>query len=241
MFTTSPAAVSGLELLAAAAASPRWNNAGPAVTAHALGPFNPAASLPTKLVKRILELDFVEMSEITGDLEPTQVPGRPPPPARLPITDISIWVERYSLMAATLAARFPEKAPELFAYQATIVRAERNYDTGRWVLNDRQFRREALARKDRNWSITDPRLYNEAFTGRARAIPRCTFCLHDDHTGQYCPQNPNRPWLGWIPETAMWQPMPSSGPMAAQPPVPVPARDQWPNYLDGLTKADASK
>ena len=33
-------------------------------------------------------------------------------PARLPITDISQWVERYSLMATTLALRFPEKAPE---------------------------------------------------------------------------------------------------------------------------------
>ena len=29
---------------------------------------------------------------------------------------------------------------------------------------DHQFQREALARKDLNWSITDPRLYNKAFT-----------------------------------------------------------------------------
>ena len=78
------------------------------------------------------------MLKITSDLEPTHVPGRLPPPARLPITDISVWVERYSLMVATLAARFPEKALELFAYQVTIVRAERNYDPGRWVLYDRQ-------------------------------------------------------------------------------------------------------
>jgi len=31
-------------------------------------------------------------------------------------------------MAAILAARFPEKAPELLVYQATIIRAERNYE-----------------------------------------------------------------------------------------------------------------
>ncbi len=66
------------------------------------------------------------MAEVTVDTEPAQVPGRPPPPARLPITDISQWMERYSLMAA----RFPEKASELFAYQATIIRAERNYKLG---------------------------------------------------------------------------------------------------------------
>lgn len=34
---------------------------------------------------------------------------------------------------------------------------ERNYEVGRWVAYDRQFRREAL-----NWSITEPCLYNEA-------------------------------------------------------------------------------
>ncbi len=156
------------------------------------GPFNPVTSLPTKVVKRILDLEFVEMAEVSADLEPVPVPGRPPPPGKLPVTDISLWVEKFSLLAATLCMRFPEKAPELFAYQASIVRAERNYEAGRWVAYDRQYRREALARKNLNWSVTDPRLYNEAFTGRARSIPRCTYCLQEDHTGQQCPQNPER-------------------------------------------------
>ena len=116
--------------------------------------------------------------------------------AKLPVTDISQWLERYSLMAALLATRFPDKAPELFSYQATIVRAELNYEGKRWVTYDRQFLREALARKDLNWSVTNPRLYNEAFTGRARAIPRCSFCLQDDHRAADCPRDPNRPVFG---------------------------------------------
>ena len=41
-------------------------------------------------------------------------------------------------MAAVLASRFPEKALELLAYQATIVRAERNYEGKCWVVYDRQ-------------------------------------------------------------------------------------------------------
>ncbi len=85
--------------------------------------------------------------------------------------------------------RYPHKAAELFA---TILRAERNYEAGRWVTYDRQFRREALAHRDLNWSRTDPRLYNEAFTGWARSIPRCTFFLQDDHTSQYCPSTAPR-------------------------------------------------
>ncbi len=141
-----------------------------------------------KEVKKILDLEFVEMSEVSSDVESVPVPEHPQPPGRMPITDISQWIERFSLMAATLTSRFTEKAPELFAYQVSIVRAERNYETGRWVAYDRQYRREALARKDLNWSVTDPHLYNEAFTGRTRSIPRCTFCLQDDHIGPQCRQ-----------------------------------------------------
>lgn len=36
-----------------------------------------------------------------------QLPGCPPHPGRQPITNISQWMERYSLMVATLASRFP--------------------------------------------------------------------------------------------------------------------------------------
>ena len=159
------------------------------------GPFNLVALLPTKLVKKTLDLEFVEMSDITLDDIPTPGPGQLPLPARPPIQDITTWVEKFSLMAAILATRFPEKAPELFAYQASIVRAERNFEGRRWVTYDRCYRREALATKDLNWSAPNLRLYNEAFTGHARAIPRCSYCLQEDHTSQVCPRNPGRPWF----------------------------------------------
>ena len=145
IFHPSPAAASGLDLLAAAAAATPTHMTNPATTTSlvsAPGPFNPAASMPMKVVKRILDMEFVEMSEISIDDDTTQTPGRPPAPARLPVTEISQWVERYSLMAAVLTTRFQAKAPELLAYQATIVRAERNYEGKRWVSYDRQFRRE---------------------------------------------------------------------------------------------------
>ena len=143
------------------------------------------------------------MSEISVDDIPQQTPGHPPLPARPPIQDISVWMEKYSVMAAILSTRFPERAPELFAYQASVLRAERNYDDKRWVAYDRRYRREALAQKDLNWSVTNTRLYNEAFTGRARAIPRCSYCLQEDHVTQFCPRDPNRPWFGWFPGS--WQ------------------------------------
>ena len=172
------------------------------------GLYNPAAILSAKVAKRILDLDFVEMSEIALDDPPVQVPGQPPLPARPPVQDISVWVEKYSVMAALLASRFPEKALELFAYQASIVRAKHNFVDRRWVAFDRCFRREALTPKNLDWPVPNACLYNEAFTGRARAIPRCSFCLQGDHVAQYCPRNPTRPWPGWHQDTSVSQPLP---------------------------------
>ena len=126
------------------------------------------------------------------DDPPIQVPGRPPLPARPPVHDISVLVEKYLVMAALLAARFPEKAPELFAYQASIVRAERNFVDRRWVAYDWCFRRESLAQKSLDWSVPNARLYNEAFTGWARTLPRCSFWIQEHHVVQYCPRNPNQ-------------------------------------------------
>ena len=197
-FNPEPGSSTGLHLLASVVSSAHAGSGplpysepqskavpGPALASR--GPYNPAAVLLTKVAKRILDLDFVEMSEIALDDPPVQVPGQPPLPARPPVQDISVWVEKYSVMAALLASRFPEKAPELFAYQASIVRAERNFVDRRWVAYDQCFRREALAQKNLDWSVPNARLYNEAFTGWAKALPRCSFCLQEDHVAQYCP------------------------------------------------------
>ena len=147
--------------------------------------------------RRSLDLDFVEMSEVTMDTSPEPAMGRP---GRPPVTSISQWTEKFAAMAALLSTRFPLKASELFAYLAAVVRAD--YDL--------QFRREALARRSLDWSVPDSRLYSEAFTGRAKSIPRCAVCLLDDHLTQDCPQNPDRPWWGWLPSGSTWSGPPVS-------------------------------
>lgn len=80
------------------------------------------------------------------------------------------YLEHYSLMAATLAARFPEKALELFAYQAMIVLAERNYDAGRWPWVNSLGGGPRPAR-----TLIGPSLITTSttrpFTGRAHLIP----------------------------------------------------------------------
>ena len=205
-FTPSPTA-SGLDILAAAAASNRvgsgvttpWPIAAPLTSP---GPYNPAASLSPKVVKKILDLEFIEMSELRGDiwvddttlLDQTHAGRRAA--AKPPVTDIRVWLECFSRMAALLVTRFPQKGPELWAYQSSILRVAHNYEGSSWVAYDHQIRHDMLARKDLNWSIPNARLYNEAFTGRAKSIPRCPHCLGDNHMGPNCPLNPNPVVLG---------------------------------------------
>ena len=77
-----------------------------------------------------------------------------------------------------------------------------------------------LARKDLNWSTPNARLYNEAFTGRAKAIPRCQHCLCEDHASAVCPQNPHLPYVGWIPAPYLAnpvQPTPTTSLLATAP------------------------
>ena len=93
---------------------------------HTPGPFNPAAALPPKVVRKILAQEFVEMSELRADVWPED-----PTPAdtqntsrragRPPVISIKTWLECFARLAAVLVSRFPEKGPELWAYQSTIL------------------------------------------------------------------------------------------------------------------------
>ena len=113
----------------------------PATVLSAPGPYNPAASLPPKVVKKVLGLEFVEMAELKADVwvdEPSTADANPDHRASKPLgTDIRIWLECYGRMAALLLTRFPEKVPELWAYQSTVLRAAHYYEGANWVAYDR--------------------------------------------------------------------------------------------------------
>ncbi len=71
----------GLDLLASAALAPEKREGNGSLLKP--GPFNPAASLAKKVTKRILDLEYVEMAEVTADTLPESVSGRPHPPVEL--------------------------------------------------------------------------------------------------------------------------------------------------------------
>ena len=92
---------------------------------------SPSAGLPALLSRRIVELEFVEMSELLPDswqeeTQPLVVFDAQLNPRRLsrkaPVQDISLWIECFSRMAAVLVTRYPDKGPELWAYHAGVHR-----------------------------------------------------------------------------------------------------------------------
>ena len=112
------------------------------------------------------------------------------PSRRGPVSDIMLWVECFSTLVAILASKYPQHIPDFMAYQKAIVRASRNFEGSSWVVYDRCYRHQAAATKNLVWSIPDSALYNKAFTGRAKAIPRCQHCLSENHTLSDCPDCP---------------------------------------------------
>ena len=106
------------------------------------------------------------------------------------ITNIALWTKYFTTLAVALSARYPDKAPHTMAYLQTIVRASQNFKGSAWALYDAAYRRQAANNWFLDWVFPDPALYNEAFTGRARVIPHCQFCLLDSHSSHNCTFSP---------------------------------------------------
>ena len=154
-----------------------------------------AVPIPAKLRSRILQLDYVEMHELLPEAwgaESNQscCPGSRRHTRRAPVQDILLWTECFGSLVAILGSAYPQHVADFMAYQRSIVRASRIFEGNAWVVYDRCYRRRAALTKDLNWSKQHTDLYNEAFTGRARSIPRCGHCLSENHSVADCPDSP---------------------------------------------------
>ena len=109
-------------------------------------------------------------------------------PRCVPVSDILVWIECYSLMVAVLAEKYPSKAPQLWAYLKPIVHAARNFQGTAWAAYDRLYRRQALAQHSLDCAQEDSSLYNKAFVRQAEAISRCQHCLCNNHATNVCPE-----------------------------------------------------
>ena len=153
-----------------------------------------ATSLPQKLIKKIQNLEFVDMAELIPDawVYQDEEPSKCCHHSRHPhkkgkVTDIVLWVECFAIFTGVLTSKYPQSAPDLMAYQRTIVHASRTYKGDCWLSYDTNYRRRAAACKSLHWAQIDFTLYNETFAGMARPIPRCTNCASEYHKSHECP------------------------------------------------------
>ena len=178
-------------------------NSHPATITSLTGPqtlFTPAVTLPPKLAKKILDLEYVDMAELVPDTwrysedEGTKCCHQPRRTSRrAPVSDILLWWECYTKMATLLATHYPSKAAELLIYQHTILCAQRDFEGTAWVTYDTCYRRQAAAKKSLDWSQVDFNLYNQTFAGRAKAKSRCRYCLSEYHRSEECYYAPTPP------------------------------------------------
>ena len=157
-----------------------------------------ATSLSPKLMRRILAKEFIDMRELLPESwrsEPQQTSGTSRTVACGPVRDFKLWTECYGTLAGVLTAAYPGKAPHLMAYLRMMARASRNYETDAWVEYDIAHRRRAGNCLSLDWGTIDPALYNETFTGRAKPIKRCSYCVADTHSLEECQYVP-KGWSG---------------------------------------------
>lgn len=156
-------------------------------------------AIPPKLIKKILELEYIDMSELVPDSwqfreeEQKCCHSSHRPQRRGPVSEILLWIECYSSLITVLAARYPDKIADFMAYQRTIIKAHKSFIGEGWVTYDICYRRRAAIVKSLDWAQVDFSLYNETFTGRAKAMIRCKYCLSENHVAASCSYAPENP------------------------------------------------
>ena len=165
-----------------------------------LTPFKVANSIvpiPSKLVKRIQALEFVDMRELLLDnialaerlaaLPPGLAP--PKPPGEREISGeraLMTWVSSFSTYVAIVAEAHPKRVSDMLAYMRLIIREASKFGGSGWLTYDTVFRRnqEGLSSP---WNFLDGSLH-QVYIANQRdkiAVP-CKHCHEIDHPASEC-------------------------------------------------------
>ncbi len=122
---------------------------------------NSLLPLPDKLRRKILDVNFVDMSELLPEVWMSEDEETPmfrsvlmmlPKKRAGPITDIMLWSQCFASYVAIISSKFPSATPELLSYMAMIIKCARDYEGIAWAQYDRNFRKAKCQRKDLCWS-----------------------------------------------------------------------------------------
>ena len=154
--------------------------------------------VPAKLIAKIHRLEYKDMAELLRDnveadwrrgvQEETSNVSKAP---RRDIPDILSWIQCFGIYISVMASKFPDRVPNMVAYQTTLVREAHQCGGGSWLAYDTEFRQQAAADPLCDWSKLNSSLYPVTFMAQASGKGRC--CPHrlePDHMGDDCALSP---------------------------------------------------
>ena len=159
--------------------------------------------VPAKLVKKILKGEFVDMAELLKDnmeaerrrcsSEAESTQGHMgQTPCRREVPDLMSWLQCFSSYAAVVCSKYPEKAREMWAYQATMISEFRRCGGRGWRLYDTAFRQHAASLESTDFSKINQGLYTTTFLSYGGKGQFCQSCMMSDHSHEECALHPNR-------------------------------------------------
>ena len=137
-------------------------------------------SVPAKLVKKIQEGSFVEMTELLTETLSSIEYGTNEDPAgqkrkHQEVSNIVDWVQCFGIYITIISRKEPNTIADLIGYQSLIIQATSQRHAGRWAIYDRRFRLKASAIAVIEWSNIDITFWKLAFPDRLPSGG--TYCL----------------------------------------------------------------
>ena len=173
-----------------------WPSIQPMVQLSKPSPLMLASSLPpvpAKLVKRIRDLEFIEMRELLPDNialseHMEALPShstRERVPHQWEIGSLLTWISFFATYVAVVSELHPERVPDMLMYLRLIVRESQKFNGMGWLTYDSVFRQNN-AGETAKWNVLDPSLHTAHIVqGGLKVIP-CRICNGVDHTPDEC-------------------------------------------------------
>jgi len=160
--------------------------------------------VPARLAKRIVRGDYVDMAELLKDnmeverrrwaqeteSSSSHLSGQRV--SRREIPDMLSWLQCFSLYAAVVCSKFPDKVREMWAYQAIMIAEQRRCGGRGWLLYDSGFRQQVASFESVDFSKINQSLYSTTFLAYGGRGQCCTTCMAPDHTREECALHPGR-------------------------------------------------
>lgn len=148
--------------------------------------------VPARLVRKILNGEFVDMAELLRDnmeaerRRAGQEKETGLRVGRREIPDMLSWLHCFSLYAAIIGSKYPEKMRELWAYQALMIGEQRRCGGRGWLLYDAAFRQQITSLETADFSQLNQSLYLTTFVAYGGKGQSCANCLLSDHAQDEC-------------------------------------------------------